>query len=81
VAVQVSPVFDWALIALDGERAVFAGAATFVLVWAALFLIVSVLQLGFPAYMLSIACARASQVIVEMIMIARNDRAASRRFR
>jgi hypothetical protein len=75
VTLQLSPVFDWALIALDGERAVFAGAVAFVLSWAVLFSIVTVFQLGFPAYMLSIGCARAVQVIVQTIMIARKDHA------
>ncbi|MET3997011.1 hypothetical protein [Bradyrhizobium sp. S3.9.2] len=79
LTLQISPVFDWALIALDSERAVFAGAVAFVLVWAALFLIVSLFQLGFPAYMLSMGCARAAQMIVAIVMIARRDRAATPR--
>lgn len=76
-AMQLSPIFDWALIALDGERAVFAGAVVFVLSWAILFLIVTIYQAGFPAYMLSFGCARAAQIVVASIMIARNERAVA----
>ncbi|MGY3616569.1 hypothetical protein [Bradyrhizobium sp. USDA 10063] len=77
LTLQLSPVFDWALIAHDGERAVFAAAAAFVLSWAVLFLIVTVFHLGFPAYMLSFGCARAIQIAVATIMIARNGRIAA----
>ncbi|MGO4510831.1 hypothetical protein AB4Z51_27845 [Bradyrhizobium sp. 2TAF36] len=74
VTLQLSPVFDWALIALDAERAVLAAAVAFALTWAVLFLIVTVFQLGFPGYVLSIAAARAVQVIVAAVMIVQKER-------
>lgn len=68
---QVTPIFDWALIALDGERAVFIGAILFSVFCAVFFAISTYLQLGFTAYMLSFGCARAIQGAVEVVMISR----------
>lgn len=74
LSVQVTPVFDWALIALDGERGVFVGAALFFGFCAAFFAISAYLQLGFTAYMLSFGCARAIQCVAEVVMISRLER-------
>jgi hypothetical protein len=78
LAFQVGPISDWALIAFDGERAVFVGALAFALSWAILFFIVSFFQLGVSAYMLSIGGARAIQVVVALVMVAQKERVATK---
>ncbi|GAA0029524.1 hypothetical protein BwSH14_03350 [Bradyrhizobium ottawaense] len=77
LSVQVTPIFDWALIALDGERAVFTGSVLFSVSCAAFFAISAYLQLGFTAYMLSFGCARAIQCTIEVVMISRLERLRS----
>ena len=74
VSVQVSPIFDWCLIALDGERIAFAGALAFALVCLLLFSMCAVLGLGSNGYMLSMAAGRLAQVALTGTMASKLDR-------
>lgn len=76
LAVQVSPIFDWALIALDGERRICAASILSVVLFALAFGLCAYLNLGFSAYILSAFGARLLQIVAEIVLITGRERKA-----
>lgn len=70
-ALQVNRIFDWALIALDGERYVLAAASIFAVVAIVAFCACAYLGLGFVGYMTSLAIAKFLQILTMVLCIAR----------
>lgn len=70
-AFQVSVLFDWALIALDGERYVFVAASIFAMVAIVAFCACAYLGLGFVGYMTSLAMAKFLQILTMVLCVAR----------
>lgn len=68
-AVQVSRVFDWALIPLDGEIEIFLAAIAFALTTIVLFGICAIFGLGVQAYLLSFGLARVVQIAIAVFSI------------
>lgn len=66
-ALQISIIFDWALIASDGEAGVFVSAVTFAAISISLFFLSSLLGLGTISYLLSLGAARLGQLLVAAI--------------
>jgi O-antigen/teichoic acid export membrane protein len=69
ISVQVSPLFDWTLIALNGERQVLLGSATFAVITVALFALTTALGLGFPGYVGAFAIGRICQAMLQSWLI------------
>ncbi|XIA64102.1 hypothetical protein ACFIOY_35075 [Bradyrhizobium sp. TZ2] len=70
-AIQVGPIFDWSLIALDGEKGVLFSSIVLVLVTALLFVWSTVSGGGVEGYLLSLAAGRAAQILTASFWINR----------
>jgi O-antigen/teichoic acid export membrane protein len=82
VSAQVSPLFDWTLIALNGERHVLLGGAIFAVITVSLFALTTALGLGFSGYVGAFAIGRVCQALLQSLLIrglARDAVVASRR--
>jgi hypothetical protein len=71
VGTQVAPVFDWTLIALNGERFVLICASIFALVTAVLFAVVTATGLGFSGYVGAMTAGRLCQLVTHLVLIER----------
>lgn len=70
---QVTPLLDWALIALDGEKAVLAASFAFVGVTVVGFVAIALLGWGAGGYLTMLALGRLAQASIQMAAVARRQ--------
>lgn len=71
-ALQITPIYDWALISADKEIGVFAAAAVFAAVAAVLFVILTIIKAGAVAYLAAFGVARLCQILTAVIWMAKS---------
>lgn len=70
-ALQVSSVFDWALVAMDRQRPLFLAAIVFVMLTGALFLLAAHFGSGATGFLLAFAGARLAHLTMQIMLIRR----------